>query len=175
MAVERIITKGQLQSIPKAHNFKYHVPRGTSPRKGNHMKIDWTVPNAVLRFQAQTSQDLAILQALNVGPLSGARRLYEPVAESPLAGEYAAVRGWAGSALMRPPHADKAVQHILVGLEWDIRHQPAVGSVRTPERAALEQAHAALGRAVADVLHHQAAQAANPAPYFNEGASVRVL
>lgn len=85
------------------------------------MKMSWMGEgHAVLRFEAENEMDLEVLGALFFnGLLAGAVGRYVPLEGSP----------WSRSTRGLVSHIGGA--RLLMGLEWDIRNQPAVGRPRS--------------------------------------------
>lgn len=101
------------------------------------MKVDWIdAPFVVLRLQADTEGELDIIAALYHGPLAGAAAIFVREEESP----------W-GRTLHGSKH-HLGGSHLLVGLKWDIRNQPAIGRPRSHADVRLAQASQAAGQAL---------------------------
>ena len=106
------------------------------------MKMSWMGEGqAVLRFEAENEMDLEVLGALFFnGPLAGAAGCYVPLEGSP----------WPRSTRGLVSHIGGA--RLLVGLEWDIRNQPAVGRPRSDADARVAQAAQAAGQALHQLI-----------------------
>lgn len=105
------------------------------------MKMSWDVPQALLRFEAETEADLDTIAMLTGGPLAGAQELRVQVAES----RFGATRAGRRYHIGREPL-------LLEGLVWDIRNQPQVGRARSDADAQAAQVTQAAGKALHELI-----------------------
>ncbi len=112
------------------------------------MQMYWTDEvGAVLRFEAETEAEVDIVGRLwHCGPLTGAKPIFVREADSPWALDTPGCRGFMGGGGLR----------LLVGLEWDVRNQPAVGYPLSDAEARVARATQSAGQALqqlVSVLH----------------------
>lgn len=89
------------------------------------MKMTWTTPDAVLRVEAETPDDLDTVSTLTNQVLSGVECLYATSEDcSPL---YSVRRGQRSGSC----NEQRKDGFLLVGFVWDIRNQPNAGKPKS--------------------------------------------
>lgn len=115
------------------------------------MRVEWVERGSVLRFRVETVEDLDIVGELAQGPLRGAHELLELLEGSPfepVAGRQVGTVKWR----WRSDADHTRTAFVLVGLEWDIRNQPAVGRPRSDLDVRMTQATQAVGQGLHQML-----------------------